>query len=325
MKELRFIVSILAAAAVLAACKSTGTAFNPPGGSSIIFGHGILVSDVVNNQILTFPLDANGASAMPSATLSGAATSLDQPEGIFVDRHDGTIWVGNYTSGTSGTITEYAFDARGNAAPMKTIGGPATTIAGPGGIYVDSSGTLYVADFQTGDIDVFAAGASGNVAPTRQITGLGVLSGLWLDASGNIWVGSPGQSAILEFANNTSGAATPIATIKSPDLGEVIGVYIDGHQNVWAANCDTKNVVEFAAGSTGSSVTPTVDISGSNTGFTCPNGIVVDSSGKIYVGDYGAASVYVFAPGTNGNVAPTQTIPANATTTLGKPIGVIVY
>jgi sugar lactone lactonase YvrE len=76
---------------------------------------------------------------------------------------------------------------------------------------------------------------------------------------------------------------------------------------------------------TGSGVTATVDIVGSNTGLSCPNGVVVDSSGNIYVADYGAPAVYVFSAGANGNVAPTQTIPANGTTTLAKPIGIIVH
>lgn len=318
----RYLAVVLVTLAVLAGCRSTGTAYNPPTG--ILSGHGIVVSDVVNNAILRFPLTGNGSNTAPTSALSGASTQLDQPEGSFLDKAHGHIWVGNYTSGSNGTLTEYAMNASGNVAPIATLGGTTTTLEGPGGIYVDASGTIYVADYRSGTLDVFAAGATGDVAPIRQITGLDDPSGVWLDSSGNIWVGSPYSEEIFEFANNASGAATPLATITSSSLAEVMGVYIDKNENVWAANCNG-GVVEFAHGVTGSGVTPTVDIAGSNTGFSCPNGVVVDSSGNIYVADYGAPAVYVFSAGANGNVAPTQTIPANATTTLAKPIGVIVY
>lgn len=323
MKNPRFAIAPFALAAVLAACNSSGTAFNPPGGIGTL--HGILVSDVNNNALLSFPLTGNGASTPPTASLTGAATQLDQPEGFFVDRTHNTLWVGNFSGGSSGTLTEYSLSAHGNTAPMATIGGTTTTLEGPGGIYVDSSGTIYVADYQAETIDVFAAGSNGDVAPERQITGLAVPTGLWLDASGDIWVGEAGTAEIAEFAHTASGAATPLATITSSAISEIMGVFIDGHGNVWAANCNSKDVVEFAHGNTGSSITPNVDINGSSTGLACPNGVVVDSSGKIYVGDYGAPAVYVFASGSNGNVAPAQTIPANGTTTLAEPIGVIVY
>jgi sugar lactone lactonase YvrE len=328
MNTLRFCAIAALTATVLVACRSTGTAFNPPGGISTL-DHAIVVADVVNNAIDMYPLTANGSSAAPSAQITGTSTNLDQPEGVFVDKAHNALWVGNYTSGSNGTVTEYALSANGNATPLKTIGGATTTIEGPGGIYVDSSGTLYVADYEASTIDVFAASANGDVAPTRQITGVPEASGLWLDSSGDIWVGEAEDGTILEFANSANGAATPLATITSSALSAVMGVFIDSHQNVWAADCtalgSTPNVVEFAHGTTGTGLTPTVDIAGTNTGFDCPNGVVLDSSGNIYVGDYGSAAVDVFTSGANGNVAPVQTIPAGVTTTLAKPIGVVVY
>lgn len=328
MTAYRSFYAVLAVAAVLAGCRSSGTAFNPPQG--IFLAHGLVVTDVSNDAVLTFPLGGSGTTAVaPSATLSGAATQLDQPEGFFVDRAHAHLWVANYSSGSAGTVTEYALSAHGDTAPLASIGGTTTTIQGPGGIYVDGHGNVYVGDYEAGNVDVFDAGATGDVAPTRQITGISAPSGVWLDSSGDLWVGEAEAGELLEFAPNASGAATPKATITSTALSFTMGVFIDAHQNVWAVDCTgtgaTPNVLEFAAGSTGSGVTPTVDISGSNTGLTCPNGVVVDSSGNIYVADYGAAAVYEFAAGANGNVAPIRTIPAGSTTTLAKPLGVIVY
>lgn len=325
--------SSLIAASTLVACTSSGSALNPPHIFSQQAKH-IVVSDVANNAVVTFP-GLSAGSVAPTSTLSGAGTNLNQPEGFFLDRVHGNLWVGNYSGGSGGTVTEYALSASGSTAPMATIGGGSTTLQGPGGIYVDGKGNVYVGDYRAGAIDIFAPGDTTG-APTTQIagsnTGLTAASGVWLDSRGDVWVGNAAQTsgtdAILEFAPNASGNATPIATISgaSTDLVIPMGVFVDARSNVWVANCGPApgNIEEFAAGASGDAAPKTL-ISGSSTGLSCPNGIFVDSAGYVYVSDYRAASVYVFSPNSNGNVAPVQTIPANATTGLSKPIGVIAY
>lgn len=322
MKKGLAFLSVLAIFGVLAACTSTGTAFNPPGGG-ILAAHHMVVSDVANNSVLTFPLSA-GAATAPTATLSGSSTQLNQPEGIFVDSLHRTLWVGNYSSGSNGTVTEYALS--GATTPMKSIGGMLTTIKGPGGIYVDGSGNLYVADYQNAAIDVFSSSASGNVAPARQIIGSSTLltsaAGLWLDNAGHIWVGS--SSGVHEFAANANGNVAPINSLTLPASAAPMGVFVDRAQNIWVADAENSSVYEYAAGAT-SATPPERTISGALTTLREPNGVYVDGAGKIYIADYSAAAVLVFAANATGNIAPVQTIPANGTTTLGKPIGVVVY
>jgi sugar lactone lactonase YvrE len=289
----------------------------------------LLVSDVASNAILTFSATANGSVA-PTQTLSGASTNLNQPEGFFVDTVHSTIWVGNYSSGTAGTITEYPLPASGNTAPMTTLGGGSTTLKGPGGIYVNASGSIYVADYKNASVDVFSASTT-TQAPTQQITGAATdlvdPAGLWLDKSGNIWVANgDGTSsvAVLEFAPGATGNVAPINTLTLPTTGYLIGIFIDASQNVWVTDADNGIIYEYPSGAT-SATSPTRTISGATTGLSEPNGIYVDKAGYIYVANYTSATVEVFAPSANGNVAPVQTIPANATTTLAKPIGVIAY
>jgi sugar lactone lactonase YvrE len=326
----RLIFAALLGIAVLAACTSTGTALNPPSGISGQRASHLVVTDVVNNSVLTFPATANGSVA-PTSSLTGGSTGLIQPEGFFINSTRTNVWVGNYNSGSNGTITEYALGASGNTAPSVTLGGGSTTLQGPAGIYVDSSGTIYVADYDNSAVDIFSPGTT-TQAPLRQIkggsTGFGTPTGVWLDAGGNIWVGTENGS-VEEFAPSANGNVAPINTISGSNtvLGYVMGVVFDSHGNLWVADAYNgigASIEEFAPGATGNA-TPTRIITGASTLLDLPNGIAVDGAGYIYVGDYGAAAVYVFAPSANGNVAPIQTIPANGTTGITKPIGVLVY
>lgn len=327
MRLLRLLSSTLIALAFITGCKSSGIALNPPSAVSIY--HSIIVSNVTGPAVLTYPLDA-GASTAPTTTLSSGA-GLDQPEGIFADRATQTLWVGNYSGGSAGTVAEYSL-ASGSTTPLKTIGGATTTIAGPGGIYVDGSGNLYVSDYDNAAIDVFSSSASGDVAPARQIAGATTTivypTGLWLDASGNIWVGNSGGTGttgtLLKFSSTASGDVAPALSITLPTDTYPIGVFVDDHQNVWVADAYGDAIYEYAAGATSSS-TPSVTISGASTGLDEPQGVFVDSTGKVYVANYSSDDVEIFAAGAHGNATPVQTIPANGTTNLGVPIGVVLY
>jgi hypothetical protein len=322
----RRVFFVLAVIALLAGCKSSGAAYNPP--VSLAPYSNILVSEAGDNTVYTFPLSANGSVA-PTATLSGGTTQLNQPEGLFADRAHRTLWAGNYAGGSGGTVTEYSLNG-GSGAPIKSIGGATTTLHGPGGIYVDGSGKLYVGDFTNAAVDVFAAGANGDVAPARQIsgatTGLTRPTGLWLDSNGDMWVGNVTTGgttgSVLEFSPNATGDVAPIASLTLPARTYPYGIFVDSHQNVWIADPYNGAVLEYAAGTTAA---PARTI----TGVYEANGVFVDSSGKIYVTNYtnstNQTAVYVFAANASGAATPIQQIPVNATTQIGDVIGIVLY
>ena len=73
---------------------------------------------------------------------------------------------------------------------------------------------------------------------------------------------------------------------------------------------------------------PTATISGGDTGLDQPTGIALDSSGKIYVADENAASVFVYSAlgSSTGllDVAAIATISTTMTTGLDRPYGIAV-
>jgi len=98
--------------------------------------------------------------------------------------------------------------ARGNAAPVRTIEGGRTGLAGPRGLALDAAGRLYVANRQAATVTVYAPAASGNIAPLRTLHAPVLRSafGLALEPEGGVFVSScpdgdvGGVAAIVHFA-----------------------------------------------------------------------------------------------------------------------------
>jgi hypothetical protein len=89
----------------------------------------------------------------------------------------------------------------------------------------------------------------------------------------------------------------------------------------------SQSVTVYPISATGN-VAPIEVISGGMTELKAPYGIAVDAGGDIYVADYlgtgsSSGAVEVYAPGSNGNVAPFEYISGNATG-LSGPAGIAI-
>lgn len=240
--------------------------------------------NAVANSVTTYAAGATGDTG-PVTDLNGYSTGLATPYGVAIAA-SGDIYVTNAGGSSYATsVTEYPAGSNGNAAPIATISGAATTLYQPAAIAVDASSYVYVSNglaaSSGGWIAVFSPNSNGNIAPARLIqggsTGLNGPTGIALDASGNLYVCN-------HFGNS---------------------------------------VTVYAAGSNGN-VTPSRTIGGSKTGLNAPRGIVVDSNGYVYVANSGTPSITVYANAVSGNVAPIRTI-AGSNTGLNQPYGVAVY
>lgn len=131
----------------------------------------LYVANQGNSSVTVYAAGASGDVA-PIATIAGASTRLQVPGGLAVDA-TGRLYVGNYVGGIGSLhrITIYAAGATGDVAPVASIEGPNTQLAGGIALAFDAAGRLFVANYATHSITFFAPGATGDVAPIGKIAG----------------------------------------------------------------------------------------------------------------------------------------------------------
>jgi DNA-binding beta-propeller fold protein YncE len=210
-----------------------------------------------------FSVDANGDTAPMRrfATDHGSA-------GISLDRKNDELFI---TSEHLNKVSVFARAARGEGQERRYIQGPATGLADPHGIYVDSAGgEIFVTNhgnwrktasgeklasvvlgthetaalrpstgrFFPPSVTVYSRTAKGDAAPIRVIqgarTGLNLPIGVFVDPmSGQIAVASSGNQAVLFFDRNAHGDVAPVRVIKGPltGLDGPTGLFIDATRN----------------------------------------------------------------------------------------------
>lgn len=295
--------------------------------------------------------------AATSALLTGCAAGSSTPIPFQQNQsHTGKpsapscpcVYVANEGPRGDSSVTVYSAGATGNAKPIQTISGSNTGLSGSWAIAVGADGKTYVANAtgggsqSHGSVTVYAAGATGNIAPVQTIRGpntqLADPLGIALDpVNGDVYVesegcGSPYFYCIEIFASGANGNIAPTGIIrgKKTKLSNSTGVAFDASGNLYVANyagVGYKNrgaVTVYASGSVGN-VAPVQTISGSNTGLYQPETVAFDTRANIYVpngngGPGNAGSVTVYGPRANGNATPIRTIDGTRTK-LDEPIG----
>ena len=217
-------------------------------GTNTLLGspQGIAV-DTVNNEIFVVNLNmimvygrSDSGNVAPKRAISGINTGLGYQQAIAVDPVNNEIYSVSYFNNT---ITVYNRTDNGNVGPTRTISGANTGLDNPASIAVDSvNNQIFVANNAYPDysITVYGRTDTGNIAPTRTISGantyLGNTRAIALDTINNeIFVTDP--YSIKVFARTDTGNVVPIRTISgaSTGLDEPLGIALDTVNNVKAS------------------------------------------------------------------------------------------
>jgi YD repeat-containing protein len=229
---------------------------------------------VSTSTVTVYPPNSQTA---PIRTITGSSTMLSsalmQANALIGVSADGTIVIPYYpyllpgaSTYTAPGVLVFAPGANGNVAPAQVISGAATVPAGSYGEIFDAheardgsivalvspslSGSESTA---AGAVEVFAPGATGNVAPVRTITGsatgLNILLSSYsqhafgvhgietvaVDAASNIYVAEYGSQSIAnaqleEFAPGANGNVPPAAVLGGPltSLTQPYAVQVSG-------------------------------------------------------------------------------------------------
>lgn len=219
------------------------------------------------------------------------------------------------------SITVYAPDAVGNAAPARTIAGPATGLFHPLSVTVDEiNDELYVADFQGRALHVFQLSANGNVAPLRTLidgpnSGLAQVRMVAVDTVNNEIFVLCVDEAIRVYARTASGDAAPLRTIRGGNtmLYNAVSLVFDPVHNELITNSydvggpQVPGILVFDS-TASDNVAPLRMIVGSNTlmgGYV--NVTNLDAvNDEIFVEASGGAGVLVYPRTGNGNIPPVR-------------------
>jgi len=200
-----------------------GIALDPLNGDIYVTNY--LSGSTKSSSVTIYSPGSNGNVA-PIGTIAGSDTGLFGSGGLALDP-SGNIYVPNI--GYTWSLTVYATGSTGNVAPMQTISGNKTKLeGGPEQLALDLSLNIYAANYNGGplgggSVTVYAAGATGNVAPIQYITGkrtkMSGVTGIAVDGSDNIYVASengatPYGSTVTVYAAGATGNVKPINTIK---------------------------------------------------------------------------------------------------------------
>jgi sugar lactone lactonase YvrE len=287
----------------------TGAAaqFDAPRGIALDRAGNIYVADTLNNTVRKISASGDvvtlagtaGQEGLVNAT--GAAARFNEPYGLAVD--------------DAGNV--YVADASNNAIRKITSAGVVTTVAGgglagstdgtgsaarldePRGIAIDTTGTLYVADYDNHLIrKITAAGIVTTLAGQADVPGnadgVGTAAsfrgpmGIAVDAAGVVYVADTDNRAIRRIT--TAGTVTTL-TLTGQNLFEPRGIAVDSAGQIIVADYGSHTLRSISSSGTiatlaGASSTPgTTDATGAAARFHFPSAVAIASTGVMYIAD----------------------------------------
>jgi streptogramin lyase len=317
------LVSTFAGSGTIGATNGTGTAasFHSPSGVAIDASGNVYVADYNNNLIreispagVVTTFAGSGAAGAVNGT--GTAASFNKPYGVAVDVK-GNVYVADGGNNlirkitATGVVTTFA-----GTGGLGYVDGAATVakFRKPVGVAVDGQGNVYVGD--NGNNVIREINSSGTVSTLAgsgtagSADGTGIAAsffnpwGLSVDASGNIYVADNGNNNIRKItpagvvttlagsgvAGNSTGTGT-MASFSSPystTVDNLGNVYVADGANNQVKMITPAGVVTNLAGS---GTTGTTNAIGTAARFNNPHGVAIDTSGNLYVADYGSSLI----------------------------------
>jgi trimeric autotransporter adhesin len=346
---------------------ATSSSIGSPFGVAKDASGNLYFADNSSSQSRVFKVDTSGTLTVIAGTGlpgysgdTGPATQaqLNGPSGVALDGA-GDIFIADSQNSVirevlAGTGVIQTVVGTGTAG-YSGDGGPATEadLNSPFGVFVNSSGNIFIADTDnclirevtSGDIQTVAGtvptptdggplpncGYSGDGDPATTAE-LNDPEGVFVDGAGDIFIGDSGNNRTREvFASNgnietiagngTEGHSGDGGPATQAELFSPVGVAVNGSGDVFIAdseNCLVREVsagnIQTVVGSFSTAGTPICGYSGDGDPATqaelrFPQGVFVDGSGDILIGDWGNSAIREVSAAT----AKIQTVAGNGT------------
>jgi sugar lactone lactonase YvrE len=276
---------------------ATSVDLNRPGATAVDASGNVYIADSGNNLVVkvapdgTLSVVAGGGVTSPLGTVVATDAQLASPRGVAVDS-SGNVYIAD--SGNNlvlkvapdGTLSVVA--GGGVTSPLES--GPATQmqLSNPGGVAVDSSGNVYIADTGNGLIEEVDA------------------------ASGNLYVLAGGGTMTPQASQAATAWQDHFGLGLSIKLNAPEGIAVDSSGIIYVAATGDNVVARLISGifsvvAGGGTNAPGVVGRGTSAALNEPQGVTIDPSGVVYIADTGSHVVQELG---GKVIAPTPVTPA---------------
>jgi gliding motility-associated-like protein len=281
-----------------------GSGFSKPTGVAVDAAGNVFVTDFGNKAVKEIPVGGGSPITIGSNFIS--------PNGLTVDGA-GNVYFADYGNSTVKMIPA------GGGAPV-TLG---SGFSHPSGVAVDGAGNVFVADNGNNAVKEIPAG-SGSLVSIG--SGFSAPTGVALDGAGNVFVANLGSNEIRKITpaggyyispflpsglsfNNATGAISGTPAVSSPATNYTVTVYNGAGVSSTAVINITLNgiplpVISYSSPQTYLQQTAITPLTPTSSGVAAPGysnslvnlapgwfsnatGVAVDTSGNIYVADWG--------------------------------------
>lgn len=318
------VTTTLAGSGTAGYADGTGTAaqFNYPFGLAVDATGNVYVADSKNHCIrkITSTGVVTTLAGLPSGTFpdyggyadsNGTNAKFSEPYDVTVDSA-GNVYVADYGNflirkiTPSGDVTTLAGSSSGYADGQ----GTAAAFYYPQGIVVDGSGNIYVADREnqrirvinqsTGTVSTLAGSTQGFADGTGAAAQFNDLTGVARDSSGNLYIADKDNHRIRKVSS--SGVVTTLAGSGVAGFADATGtlaqfntptsVAVDSSGNVYVSDYNNQRIRKITSAGVvttlaGSSTAGSNNGTGASAQFNGPYAVTLDSSGNIYVAEWG--------------------------------------
>ena len=256
-----------------------------------VIGARLWAAEVEDGKLLGFNVKASGGGApavsIYGTNLNSAPSESWAPTDVVQDPVSHDLFVTDHYN----RIVVLAGNANGNAHPLRVISGALTKLNNPQSIALAPHNRIAVANTTGNSIEFFDESASGNHGPATRLhgihTGLNAPDGLAY-FNGQLYVSNAGGS-ITVYGTGASNDAAPIRTITGnlTKLYDPAQIAFDASGYLYVTNqanaaSGIAKVTVFPPGATGN-YAPLRTITGSQTGFDCPEGLALAHVSELYV------------------------------------------